>query len=273
MLGKKAKAESKVEEPAKIVTSTALIPRKGVFGYCRESEEEAYEAVLQAIQIEEVFKNSIRRRYIQLLKEFQRRANLVSCLYHLGHLIITVGSLTVPALLSVQYTNSLIDYQTDIYWLTWALSLLVTTFNGVLVLFKVDKKYHYIHTALERLRSEGWQYLELTGRYAGHLLHNSEEATHKNQYRFFCHYVEKIKLSQVEDEYYKYDDTNNPMNHTPNIKSVGKETSIVLPSINEEIAGLQPPRTVKEVMQGLITESDSIPSPKNEIILSMLPPK
>jgi Protein of unknown function (DUF4231) len=272
MSGRKAKAEPKVEEPVATTTSTALIPRKGFLGYCRESEEEAYEAVLQSIQIDEVFKNSVRRRYILLLKEFQRRANLVSCLYHLGHLIITVGSLTVPALLSVQYTNSLIDYQTHIYWLTWVLSLLVTTFNGVLVLFKVDKKYHYIHTALERLRSEGWQYLELTGRYAGQLLHNTEEATHKNQYRFFCHYVEKIKLSQVEDEYYKYDDTNNPMNHTPNTKPGSKDTGIALPSINEEISGLQPPKTVKEVMQGLITESDSIPTPKNEVIVQMLPP-
>jgi hypothetical protein len=50
-----------------------------------------------------------------------------------------------------------------------------------------------------------------------------------------------------------------------------KDPTIVLPSINEEIAGLIPPKSVKEVMQGLITETDSIPSPKNEIIVNMAP--
>jgi hypothetical protein len=140
----------------------------------------------------------------------------------------------------------------------------VTTFNGVLVLFKVDKKYHSFHTTLERLRSEGWQYLELTGRYAGHLLHNGEEASHKNQYRFFCHYVEKIKLAQVEDEYFKYEDSNNPLTHAPSTAKQGtKDPSIVLPSINEELASFQPPQTVKEVMKGLITTD----SPTNEIII------
>jgi hypothetical protein len=254
------------------IVALANVPRKGCCGCCRETEEERYESVLETTIVDEHFKNSIRRRYIFLLGEFQIRAFHYSLLYHIGHLIITVGSLIVPALLSVQYTNSLAAYQTNIYWLTWTLSLLVTTFNGVLVLFKVDKKYHSLHTTLERLRSEGWQYLELTGRYAGHLLHNGEEATHKNQYRFFCHYVEKIKLAQVEEEYFKYEDTNNPLSHTPSSQKLGtKDPSIVLPSINEEIAGLSPPQSVKEVMQGLITGTDSIPSPKNEVIVNMAP--
>jgi hypothetical protein len=118
---------------------------------------------------------------------------------------------------------------------------------------------------LERLRSEGWQFLELTGRYAGPLLHNSEEATHKNQYRLFCHYVEKIKLSQIEDEYYKYDDAHNPMTHNPNQKpNTPTNSGLALPSINEEIPLLKPPQSVKEVMQGLIPDS---PSPKNETVI------
>jgi hypothetical protein len=260
------KKQKEAEKPEKPENPIAIIPRKGCCGYCKESEEERYEIVLQSTNIDEHFKNSIRRRYIQLLQEFSRRAFLYSLLYHIGHLKITVGSLIVPALLSVQYTDSLSNYQTHIYWLTWAISLLVTTSNAVLVLFKVDKKYHYLHTVLERLRSEGWQFLELTGRYAGTLLHNGEEASHKNQYRFFCHYVEKIKLSQIEDEYYKYDDAHNPMTHQPNQKpNTPTNSGLVLPSINEEIPLLKPPQSVKEVMQGLISED--IPTPKNETVI------
>jgi len=141
-------------------------------------------------------------------------------------------------------------------------------FNGILVLFKVDKKYHSLHTTLERLRSEGWQYLELTGRYTGNLLHNGDEPSHRNQYRFFCHYVEKIKLAQIEEEYYKYEDPSNPLRSTQNSQKPGAASStIMLPSIHEEIAALNPPKTVKEVMQGLLTETESIPSPTNEVVV------
>ena len=189
------------------------LPRKGFCGFCRESEEERYERVLVATALSRMQKNSIRRRYFELLRDFRLRCRIFSLLFHIGHFTITVGSLVVPALLSVQYAGSgvtFIDansFQAQVYWTTWILSLLVTMFNGVLVLFKVDMKYYFLHTTLERLRSEGWQYLELTGRYAGALTHIGEMPTHRNQFRYFCHYIEKIKLKQVEEEYYKYEDS------------------------------------------------------------------
>jgi hypothetical protein len=67
----------------------------------------------------------------------------------------------------------------------------------------VDKKYYFLNTALERLRSEGWQYVGLTGRYSGKLLTEKDAPTHKNQFVFFTHTIEKLKLKQVEEEYYK----------------------------------------------------------------------
>jgi len=193
-----------------------------------------------------------------------------------GHFIITVGSLIVPALLSVQYTNSndsalvTTDFQMRIYWSTWFLSLLVTTTNGILILFKVDKKYYSLLTTLERLRSEGWQYLELTGRYSGVLTHYVEPPTHQNQYKFFTHYVEKMKLKQVEDEYYKYEDTSNPVAHAPDGKS-----SIYPPSIQKEIAELnkEAPQSVKDAINSLILPvNDEKPSNEN-ITISIPSPK
>jgi len=246
----------KIEPSVKAIVP--YVPRKGCCGICKESEEERYEAVLAATPLQEERKNAIRRRYLPLISDFKSRASRYSVLFHVGHLIITVGSLIVPALLSVQYTTSLAAYQNNIYWLTWALSLLVTTFNGILVLFKVDKKYYYLHTATERLRSEGWQYLALTGRYSGVLTHYEEESTHENQFRFFSHYVEKLKLKQIEEEYYKYEEAANPA--TPGQKAAD---GILPPSLNKELAGMAPPNSVKEVMRGLIGQ-DGLETPKEE---------
>uniref|UniRef100_A0A6C0AP58 Uncharacterized protein n=1 Tax=viral metagenome TaxID=1070528 RepID=A0A6C0AP58_9ZZZZ len=247
------------------ISSTAIVPYKSPTYCFRESEDERFESVLSTISIDEIRKNAIRRRYLQLLYEFRRRCFYYSIFYHVGHLIITVGSLIVPALISVQY-NQTNDNSAIFNWLTWTLSLLVTTFNGVLLLLKIDKKYYFLHTTLERLRSEGWQYLELTGRYSGVLTHSPP--THENQYRYFCHYVEKLKLKQIEEEYYKYEDATNVMNHTPApIKPT--ETPLFPPSIDKELSSLVAPQSMKEALQGLVAKNQASTDafvPKNIVI-------
>lgn len=113
---------------------------------------------------------------------------------------MTVGSLAVPALLSIKtYTTTTSDIETPLYWFTWALSLAVTTSNGMITLFRLDKRYFSIYATTERMRSEMWQYLSLSGRYSGHF--GGMRPTHKNQYVYFFSKLEKIRMKHVSDEY------------------------------------------------------------------------
>lgn len=152
-------------------------------------------------------KNAIINRYVAITENIRRRACIWAWVFHIGRTIVTVGSLIVPALLSIQYADTgetdVQHISIQIYWLTWFISLLVTTCNGVLTLFKVDKKYYFLHTTLEQLKSEAYQYIHLSGKYSGHYLKGLVQPTHGNQYVYFCHNIEKIKLRQVEEEYYK----------------------------------------------------------------------
>jgi hypothetical protein len=250
---------NELNTPDTFLASTAIQVQKGC---CRITEAERFNTVLSSLVIHESRKNSIRQRYLELLHVFESRAFHFAFMFYLGHIIITVGSLIVPALLSVQYTTCVNENtQCDMYWLTWSVSLLVTTFNAVMVMFKVDKKYYSLHTTLERLRSEGWQYLQLTGRYSGSLMHHALPPTHDNQFRFFCHYVEKIKLRQIEDEYYKYDDPSNSITrptYAPQVAATSKGNEIIYPpSLSKDIDTLAKnvPQTVSEVMQGLLIPS------------------
>ena len=230
----------------------------------RRNDRERFDTVFTNLAIQEACKHSLRSRYLRLLDEFHGRARRYSISFYVGHTVITFGSLMVPALMSIQYSSNLsTDSQGTLYWLTWVLSLLVTTFNAILVLFKVDKKYYSLHTTLERLRSEGWQYVGLTGRYSGILTHNTQEPTHENQYQYFCHDVEKIKLKQVEDEYYKYDEVHSLNAVTtaqkPGCPDAGKDTSSILPpSLNKDLPSLSKdaPQSVRDAINDLI-----IPSP------------
>lgn len=172
------------------------------------SRDLSYLDTLQNVSLTPLQQSILQKRYVLLVQEFAFRCLLLSILFHSSRFIVTVGSLIVPALLSIQYTDAAPGVAGDgslsyrIYWTTWVISLLVTTCNGIQTIFKLEKKYYFLHTTLEQLRSEGWLFLELSGRYSGYFT-PTETPTHENQFIFFCATVEKIKMKQVEEEYWK----------------------------------------------------------------------
>ena len=225
---------------------------------CRPNESQRMEIILCSMELEEIQKNIIRERYIRILSNFKHRSSRYSFLYHIGHFIITVGSLIVPALMSIQYTDSGMnsdeghtDFQDNIYWITWVVSLLVTMSNGIINLFKIDKKYYFIHTITEKLRSEGWQFMSLTGRYA------VQNTTHRNQFIYFCHQVEKIKMRQIEEEYYRQEQDKKDSHNSP-VSNTQKQ---------EDINNLYPPSPNKPIYQ---TISGNVTSDVANIVKSIV---
>jgi hypothetical protein len=238
-----------------------------------------FQNILSELQLTNVQKEIIKTRYLHILENFQRRTRNYSIIFFFGHFIITVGSLLVPALMSIQnsdkdMTFSGINFPVHMYWATFVISVLVTTFNGILTLFKVDKKYYFLNTTLERLRSEGWQYFSLTGRYSGHLIQH-QQPTHANQFMFFTHYVEKIKMKQVEEEYYKADEkpsqTPTGSNHLPQSSSSTQE--LYPPSPDQPIQSMiqNIPEPVKEAVNTLIKSSKTMDAHDKEHNVIVIP--
>jgi hypothetical protein len=234
-----------------------------------------FQLLLDNLEISDIQKEILRIRYLSILENFQRRSRNYSYIFFSGHFIITVGSLFVPALLSIQNSDKNFTFtgnsiSVEIYWVTFVISLLVTIFNGVLTLFKIDKKYYFLNTTLERLRSEGWQYLSLTGRYDGRLL-NNEKPNHINQFVFFTHYIEKIKMKQVEEEYYKAEEkigqvsiNNSNIN---NQHTTGNE--LFPPSLNQPLTSMngKEPDPVKDAVNSLIKSTSKLSSKSENIIV------
>ncbi len=131
-------------------------------------KESTFQTAVENVNLTPLQRSILEKRYIELVQQFARRCFVVSIFFHTSRAFVTVGSLVVPALLSIQYTDASpaasttysMSYQ--IYWVTWAISLLVTTFNGIQNIFKFEKKYYFLHTTMEQLRSEGWNKIELS---------------------------------------------------------------------------------------------------------------
>jgi hypothetical protein len=249
--------------------------RKGIC--CIQYKDRShFQNILQDLELTEIQKQIIQVRYLNILENFQRRSKNYSYIFFSGHFIVTVGSLFVPALLSIQNSNtSFISSETNfavqVYWTTFVISLLVTIFNGIITLFKVDKKYYFLNTTLERLRSEGWQYFSLTGRYSGHLIHH-QKPTHLNQFIYFTHYIEKIKMKQVEEEYYKADEktTQTPTGNHINNNGTGQE--LYPPSPDQPLTSMTNyvPEPVRAAVNSII-KSHTIINNENEDNLIIIP--
>jgi hypothetical protein len=196
--------------------------------------------------------------------ELEQQTLRISICFHTSRTIITVGSLIVPALLSIQYTNSN-GSNLSIYWTTWVVSLLVTICNGLSTLLKLDKNYYHLHTVREQLISDGLQYAELTGKYSGfHTPHRT--ATHDNQFVFFSHSIEKIRMQQIQEEYFKVADPHgNTHGHPTALQTVnGAKSNILLPPTPQQgelgSLPLEMQQAIGQLSQTTIVDAESAPN-------------
>lgn len=201
---------------------------------------------IETLDIEPYKKRVLQERYLNVVENFQIRANCLSCMFYVSRIIVTVGSILVPAFLSIQNSN----YQTQIYWLTWITSIFVTLCNGLITLFKLDKKYYFIYTSLELLKSEGWQYIALSGRYYPKDI--SVSPTHESQFLAFFHMTEKIKMRQVEEEYWKFTDTSG-VNSTASHNSMAPTQT----PENKQLMLASFPTEKRKILQGWLNDLET----------------
>lgn len=190
-------------------------------------------------------RDAIKTRYRFLMETYRFRCRVYSYLFYALRLTMTVGSLTVPALLSLPSSSSS-DGHSATYWLTWGISLAVTTANGVLTLFKLDKRFFMLHATAERLRTETWQYMTLAGRYSGH--HGHGKPTHASQYVYYCSQIEKVHMKHIDEEFIKNADLDgsHPPQHPPPRTGRRASGTVMVPSPADAISTQHQHRTETE---------------------------
>lgn len=205
-------------------------------------------------------RDTLKGRYRFLLMEYRRRCCIYSFLFYSLRMTMTVGSLVVPALLSLKAGP---DNDEKLYWFTWAVSLAVTTANGLTTLFKLDKRFFMLHAVAEKLRSETWQYLALSGRYSGH--YGGFKPTHKNQYVYYMSQVEKIRMKHIDEEFIRQADMADPRKQLQNQQQAAEDEDANKNKMQEDPA-------VKVQSRNALRNENSVPTPPNQADLVTGPP-
>ena len=145
----------------------------------------------------ETDKSILKSRFLYEVLNYDARKLHTKKYYNGFRFVVTVGSILLPAILSIGQMDPAKlpkNFESVTYWGAWSISLMVTVSNGFLQLFSLDKNYFEFSLTSEQLKTEGWQYFQLSGKY-------DDFPDHKTAYRPFCKSIENIKRKQVEKEF------------------------------------------------------------------------
>lgn len=130
-------------------------------------------------------------RYIKALICLEKKKFRMRKASSVGNVVVQIGSLVIPALLSVQHLEK--EKSGVVFWTTWAISLATGISANLLSLFKVAKKKTVYTRVYDRLLSEGFKYLELSDHY------NTAEpvGAHQRLFPDFFARVESMLLNET----------------------------------------------------------------------------
>ncbi len=159
----------------------------------------------------ETDRSILKSRFLSEVVKYEERKLHTKKYYDRFRFIVTVGSILLPAILSLGQmdpTKLPKNFDQIIYWASWSISLSVTAANGFLQLFSLDKNYFEYALTTEQLKTEGWQFFQLSGKY-------EDDESHQEAYKDFSKSIENIKRKQVEKEFSGKGDVNKKKKEKP----------------------------------------------------------
>ena len=154
--------------------------------------------IIDEIELEKTYDKSILKfRFLEEISYYENQRDHTKKYYNAFRFIVTTGSILLPAILSMgQMDPAKLPKNFDMisYWASWTISLMVTASNGFLQLFSLDKNYFAYSMVVEQLKTEGWQFFGLSGKY-------EDYKSHQEAYKVFSKSIESIKRKQVEQEF------------------------------------------------------------------------
>jgi len=146
-------------------------------------------SVLETLSLSQDQKRIIRKRFVKLVLKCQEKTKSINWKYNSCRVIISIGAMLLPTINSLEKP----EYDTELFWASIATSLFVLISNNFISMFSLDKRYILYNTCLERFKSVGWQFLELSGMFAN--------KTHTENWVPFWNEIEQIKRLQVSSEF------------------------------------------------------------------------
>ncbi len=151
-----------------------------------------YMKILDALHLPKIERMIINQRFVSEVDSQERKYAFTAASYYILANTITLGTVLVTAFQSIQKISLVPDQAADVFfWLALALSIIVVIANKLLNSFNLQKNFVLDKLALEKYRTEGWQYISSVGRY--------ENGSPTDNFRLFAARIEKLKMKITEN--------------------------------------------------------------------------
>lgn len=160
--------------------------------------EKRVNPLIDNIKLSKYKRNILKKRYTKLVIYYENYAENVRRKYNLCRIVISVGSMILPTLQTIQNNETVSAYKDVIFWAAIGTSLGVMISNNLISMFSLDRRYIMYAVTAEKLKAVGWKYFELSDMFSN--------KSHLENWIPFWNEVEKIKKLQVIAEFTDNDD-------------------------------------------------------------------
>ena len=143
--------------------------------------------LIASLNLPELNKEFMRARWLELVIWMDGKAKESVWWYRRLRLATIIGGVIVPALVSLNVGD---DVAPLVKTLTFIVSLVVALSAAVEEFFRYGERWRHYRRMTESLKSEGWQFLQLSGSYANQ--------THVQAYPIFAARVEELSREEVD---------------------------------------------------------------------------
>lgn len=166
--------------------------------FCNCSLKSLFQNHINDIKLSPHRKRIIEDRFLKEVIRYEMKSKITEFFYLFFSIFVTIATIILPALLSIQEVSYSDDKETDkefktrIYWSTWVISLLVTISNGLVQFLNLHTQYITFSQTREKLLSIGWSYFELAGPF--------RNGTHESKFLDFMEAIDMILKNQINQE-------------------------------------------------------------------------
>ena len=148
-----------------------------------------FERLVEQTDLDDRQRDFFKARWLDQVIWMEGRAAKAQRFYYRLRLVTVVGAVTVPALVSLSVYGGV--FGNAVKALTWCVSLVVAVCAAVEGFFQFGQRWRGYRGTVERLKMEGWLYLEQAGPYA-------ELSSHRDAFSAFAARVEELIKTDVD---------------------------------------------------------------------------
>lgn len=140
-------------------------------------------ALIDALELSAFQKQVLRSRWLDQLLWMEGRADAARDWYYRLRLTTIVGGVVLPALVSLN--------EGVLRWVTIGVSVLIALSAAIEEFFHYGERWRHYRRTVERLKTEGWQFFQMSGSYR-------RFKSHRDAHPLFSARVEEIIQRDVE---------------------------------------------------------------------------